>query len=452
MICSIRTLSRALFACVFFVGLTGGLRAQGSTNTYGPPGQNWPDNPPVGIGTVGIGTPQNALQIHHDPSNGLTWPAILRLSDGAADSINIFATLALMPTTAGFPLSSYSSIAVANDVVLHENIGDLILADLDPQPAAIRMTTTPDPTTLPMSGPLVPAPYTDLERETILNNGNIGFDLPPGLGGLCAPMDQIQIGGGEVQYPGNRFPSPPLTIYGGNRFEGMKRPSPDTGYFPDDWRGIALNHYEDHLTGIGYRFQPVSGSGIGFSEADSGLITLSVYPYDTSRAMTDFTRNVTLQMTGNNGLGMWYYAGPSDVYHHLFDVYLPGVLPWGMTRNTNGAFIHNTPVYITSDSSGHPLADFMNLTNVDPDIGDGKTWMLAVNGAALFKEAWVNSSDWPDYVFLPDYHLMTIEEFGNFMVRNHHLPEIPSATQMQTIPLGKTESAMTKQMEEMALY
>src|SRR5665213_1226090 len=199
--CSIRTLSRAIFACLFFVSLTSGLRAQGNTNTNGPLGQNWPSNPPVGIGTVGSGSPQNALQIHH--GSAPTWPAILRLSDGITDSTNIYGALALMPDTSPAFYDTWSYLATQHDLVLHEHVGDLILANLDPQPAAIRMSTTPDPTTLPVGGP--PA-YTDLERETILSNGNIGFDLPPGLGGLGAPRDKIQIGGGTIPPAGYAAP------------------------------------------------------------------------------------------------------------------------------------------------------------------------------------------------------------------------------------------------------
>src|SRR5665213_884691 len=105
--CSIRTLSHALYACVFFVSLTGAALAQ--TNSNGPLGQNWPGNPPVGIGTVGSGSPQNALQIHH--SIAPTWPAILRLSDGVTDSTSIYGALALRPDTSPAFDSAWGSVA-----------------------------------------------------------------------------------------------------------------------------------------------------------------------------------------------------------------------------------------------------------------------------------------------------------------------------------------------------
>ncbi|HZK76280.1 MAG TPA: hypothetical protein VFD13_05160 [Candidatus Kapabacteria bacterium] len=427
-----------------FVSLTGVLRAQ--TNTYGPPGQNWPDNPPVGIGTVGSGSPQNALQIHH--SIAPTWPAILRLSDGATDSTNIYGALALMPDTSPAFDSAWSSLATQHDLVLHEHVGDLILADFDPQPAAIRMSTTPDPTTLPPAGP---PPYTDLERETILSNGNIGFDLPPDpTTGLGTPLDQIQIGGGSIAPPGYSAPIPGLTIYGGNRFEGMMR-SDTAARFPVDWRTILFNHYEDHRTGYTSRFAPMAASGIEFSDFDSGLVQLDAWPLDTAHSLTDFNHEVTLQLTGQQGLTL--FTADSGKYHALFDVWKRGYTPWPVTRNVNGLFFHHTPVFIGTDTGANFSPDFTNLHGLYPDIGDDSTWMLAVSGAVLAKEIFVLDSAWADYVFDPGYKLMTIENFGKFMIANHHLPEIPDAKTMEKgVPVGRTEEAITKQIEEMALY
>src|SRR5665213_453133 len=257
--CSIRTLSHAIFACLFFVSLTSGLRAQGTNSSP------WPSYPPVGIGTQLDGGPQNALHIHYDPAHS-TLPAILRLSQGGWDTDIYYGALALMTQDSSSAYyAKWSNLAAENDLILHEQRGDLILANYNEWGGAIRMSTTPVPTTIPAG-----TPFNDLERMTIDQNGNVGIDLLPGLGGLCAPLDQIQIGGG-VLYSGNPAAGPGLAIYGGNRFENMLRPvGMGGGLFPGDWRYIAFNEWVDHTDTSSNRFkrfQPMSSSRFAFAEA-----------------------------------------------------------------------------------------------------------------------------------------------------------------------------------------
>ena len=311
---------------------------------------------------------------------------------------------------------------------------------------AIRFGTTYDSDAYPNAD-------TDQERLTIAANGNVGIDLPKDSAtGLMKPLDQVQIGGGSVAPPGYSTPIPGLTLSGGNRFEGMLLPSGKIA--PVDRRYIGFNYYIDHSdTGATrfHRFQPMASSRIEFSQDNGGLLSFKTEPYDASRGLNSFSQELTLE-TSVYGLGYWVWDSAAAVQtHKLFEVNPPGITLGAITRNPNGLAFFHTPVCITSDTASFPSIDFQNLP-VHPDMGDGLTWDLVVNGPALFKEAWVNSSDWPDYVLQPNYHLMSIEEFGNFMARNHHLPEIPPATKMTTISLGKTDADLTKQMEEMALY
>lgn len=429
--------------------------AHSQTNSSGPGG--WPSNPPVGIGTQLSGGPVNALHVHYTPAQ--TIPAIFRLSEGTNTSSSAFGVLGLMP----IGTTTYSTLSKGQDLILHENEGDLILTNYWAHTGggAIRMATTPDTTLLPIPGVGVPSAHTDLERMTILSNGNIGIAMPPdATTGLCIPRDQIEIGGGIAAYPGNPYPTPGLTIYGGNRFENLL--SPLGGNLPGDWRYISFNHYVDH-TDPGprrsHRMQPVGSSQIGFADADGGMLDFTTMPFDNAMtldsAMRDFGGGMSMHMTSNGGLFVWCDETKNGgiQYHHLMDLFRPGVTPWPVSRNTNGLFVHHTPVLITSDSTSTPSIDFTRLANLHPNIGDGDTWYLAVNGPALFKEVFVNSNDWPDYVFQPQYELRTIDEFGAYIRLNHHLPNVPAAKDMNGArSLGKTQEALTKQVEEMALY
>jgi hypothetical protein len=183
------------------------------------------------------------------------------------------------------------------------------------------------------------------------------------------------------------------------------------------------------------------------------LLNFTCSPYDSTKGLNDFSHAMTMELTGSGGLATWFLDTTSNPYHHLFDIYLPGQLPWPVTRNTNGLSYFHTPVCITSDHGGDPLIDFTNLAHVRPNTGDDTSWYLAVNGPALFKEAYVNLNDWPDTVFLPGYKPMSIDDFGNYVMTEHHLPEIPSAKTMESgVPLGRTEANLTKQVEVLSLY
>jgi hypothetical protein len=214
----------------------------------------WPANPPVGIGTDSSlpGIPLNALHIHYDPTNHpapSTMPAILRLSEGTATTASTFGILGLIDDTT-HTYSSLSTVTLAYDLVLHEHDkGDIIITNFSRTGAvayaskgAIRFATTGD--TLLRSVP--PGPH-DLERMTIMDNGNIGIDLPPTSTGLDSAVDQLQIGGGATAAAGHATPIPGLTIYGGNRFEGLPRPSGGTYSADDRYISSELSPHERNL-------------------------------------------------------------------------------------------------------------------------------------------------------------------------------------------------------------
>ncbi len=82
--------------------------------------------------------------------------------------------------------------------------------------------------------------------------------------------------------------------------------------------------------------------------------------------------------------------------------------------------------------------------------------MLSVNGTILAKEVKVSTdaSDWPDFVFEPDYNLKPLSEVENYILTNKHLPDIPSAAQMeeQGVNLAKMNKLLLQKVEELTLY
>ena len=60
----------------------------------------------------------------------------------------------------------------------------------------------------------------------------------------------------------------------------------------------------------------------------------------------------------------------------------------------------------------------------------------------------------PDYVFEPEYELRTLKETKEYIFENKHLPEIPSAKEMETngVDLGDMNMRLLKKIEELTLY
>jgi hypothetical protein len=87
------------------------------------------------------------------------------------------------------------------------------------------------------------------------------------------------------------------------------------------------------------------------------------------------------------------------------------------------------------------------------DIPSG--YKLAVDGNAMFEEVKVQTSDqWPDYVFDNNYQLPDLESVKEFIELNGHLPEIPSAAEVEKngINLGTLNSKLLQKIEELTLY
>ncbi|MFV1883188.1 MAG: hypothetical protein ACMZ7B_01665 [Balneola sp.] len=79
---------------------------------------------------------------------------------------------------------------------------------------------------------------------------------------------------------------------------------------------------------------------------------------------------------------------------------------------------------------------------------------LEVNGTIRSKEVIVEATGWPDYVFEENYNLPSLSEIEAFIKANKHLPEIPSAKEMEVngITLGEMNMLLLKKIEELTLH
>ncbi len=105
-----------------------------------------------------------------------------------------------------------------------------------------------------------------------------------------------------------------------------------------------------------------------------------------------------------------------------------------------------------------PILNF-NATKVGIGIMppmDGK-YNLYVTGGILTEEIKVQLAggpDWPDYVFASDYKLNTLQEVEQYIAKNQHLPDVPSAetVKKEGINVGEMNALLLQKIEELTLY
>ncbi|HPI00245.1 MAG TPA: hypothetical protein PK772_07940 [Chitinophagaceae bacterium] len=97
-----------------------------------------------------------------------------------------------------------------------------------------------------------------------------------------------------------------------------------------------------------------------------------------------------------------------------------------------------------------------DTTCIRGNVGIGTsnpTQKLSVNGTIQAKEIIVNTG-WSDFVFDNNYKLRPLTEVEQFVKTNKHLPEIPSAQQVEKngVQLGDISSKLLMKIEELTLY
>jgi hypothetical protein len=146
---------------------------------------------------------------------------------------------------------------------------------------------------------------------------------------------------------------------------------------------------------------------------------------------------------------------------------------WNVTAigaNDFSAMIHpngNGLAFITAPSDGNASktltnSQFMAFERMrissNGNVGIGTTvpdTKLAVKGTIHAQEVKVDLNvPAPDYVFEPTYNLKPLAEIETYIKANKHLPEVPSAKEMETngVQLGEMNMLLLKKVEELTLH
>lgn len=128
------------------------------------------------------------------------------------------------------------------------------------------------------------------------------------------------------------------------------------------------------------------------------------------------------------------------------------------SKATNNA---NQYIWLRSFSSSYPVyigTNQSDLAIVNGNVLIGQTdqsmsYKLNVKGSVRADKVTVNTSG-ADFVFDSSYKLMSLDTLNTFVQKNHHLPGISPASEMQKdgIDLGENQTKLLQKIEELTLY
>ena len=123
---------------------------------------------------------------------------------------------------------------------------------------------------------------------------------------------------------------------------------------------------------------------------------------------------------------------------------------YGCSLGTLNAY----PIHIKTNGINRMIVDTLGNVGIGTENPKAK---LAVNGSILAKGVKINTTSayWPDYVFSPEYELMSLKELENYISENKHLPGIISADEVEkqgNVDLGEMNAKLLEKIEELTLY
>lgn len=222
-----------------------------------------------------------------------------------------------------------------------------------------------------------------------------------------------------------------------------------------NWSGLEwsakngiYNGYSGILDNDGRYFIDVASNGEDFTILQNGNIGIGTTTPEDKLQVVSANYNDIFSISRNAGAGN----------ENTFD--------FRITANPNGgSVLNNRSLTILPTQYAADIALLADPTLTQPQfvvkangrVGIGTTSpteKLEVNGTIRSQKVKVEATGWPDFVFASNYKLRTLNELEAFIKANQHLPEVPSAKEVEEngLDLGKMDATLLQKVEELTLY
>ncbi|HEY6170707.1 MAG TPA: hypothetical protein VIX80_00475 [Candidatus Kapabacteria bacterium] len=361
-----------------------------------------------------------------------------------------------------------SNWASAKDLVLRASCKaeDIILNTQSPL-GAMRFVTTrmalsddqcpSGPSGYPTVDPLPPPSWTQRESMTILPNGSVGI-------GQVIPKDQLHISEPSIiDNPAtpNMIEGPGNILIGAGNWGHVKSNSsynpiddPVGGTNPDYWQERRIQEGVSAALAFipGEKNKPETSGGISITASRYDVADSGFYQ-DAPGSLNQFPNLGPNPGEADHGNNLWLSYRNLELWHGTRGVQFRVVAPishQSSDAGTGWAYFKSRTLIGTE---GPSYSGNLDLTG----IGNQETLMLGVNGLVLCKELIVKTTSpipWPDYVFNADYQLMPLDEVEEFVNTNGHLPDVPSASDIETqgVHVVDMQATLLTKIEELTLY
>ncbi|WP_439698629.1 hypothetical protein ACFGVS_10855 [Mucilaginibacter sp. AW1-7] len=151
--------------------------------------------------------------------------------------------------------------------------------------------------------------------------------------------------------------------------------------------------------------------------------------------------------------GDGYHNGGSVIYTDVAGtVYITPIVSTGATTQTLADADIKSKAALRVSGTGNVG---IGTTDYGAWTLNNSSYKLAVGGSMIATAVTVKLvANWPDYVFKKDYTLPSLTDVKTYIDQNQHLPEIPSAQQIEKdgVNLGEMNKLLLKKVEELTLY
>jgi len=278
--------------------------------------------------------------------------------------------------------------------------------------------------------------------------GNIGLGTAPTGNGITINAAASHVSGYAMQITGN---------VGG--FTAIRVDNSNTG--PSSGAGLLMLNNANYVGFVRMDGTNASGSAtyagqLVIQSQQSGIRYVALGATTGNPSHTFYTNYPTIEerfRVDNNGVTVSNGSMVSPLYLGGTGTTSSLVLQSTSGAGTTGA---NIRMLVGNNGATEAMRILNNGNILVGTTTEATNYKLAVGGNIIAEKVRVKlqSSGWPDYVFHQQYPLLPLKDVEQFIRANNHLPDVPSAKEIEQngLDLGDGQAVLLKKIEELTLY